>query len=240
LNYKAYSFLHPSQQWKEVGEFKKTNTTWLVQYGGLFPIITSTGNLRIFNDNKIHDFASETGAWKVSKGSSMLKIAQLGDNTLVGLEVSQWDGIGDQVVSIDNGNTWITIARSLRAFGDQKTDYSLPAKLDGGQFVSLGRMSRKGKEKPTLNIISNQLDGLAKRKTWQYHYPAKENCETLLPQLSHNTKLYFLCDQGQLVSTGDFGKTWITEVDIDLSGMQSEYETLRTAIQESKSKKESE
>lgn len=237
LNYKAYSFLHPSQQWEKIGEFKKTNTTWLVQYGGLFPIITSTGSLRVFNDNKILDFVSDTATWQVSKGSSMLKIAQLDDDTLVGLEVSQWDGIGDQVVSIDNGNTWVTIARSLKMFGDQKTDYSLPAKLGGGQFVSLGRMTRKGKGKSTLNIISNGFDGLSKRNTWKYHHRAKENCEILLPQLSHDTKLYFLCDQGQLVSTGDFGKTWITEVDIDLKGMQSEYEVLRTAIKESEAKK---
>ena len=239
-NYKAYSFVHPKQQWKEVGMFKKTNTTWLVQYGGLFPIITSEGGLRIFNDNKIHDFLSDTGVWQVSKGSSMQKVAQLSDNTLVALEVSQWDGIGDQAVSIDNGNTWVAIDRSLSMFGDHKTDYSLPAKLEGDLFVSLGRKSGKGKGKgkgkSTLNIISNKLEGLSKGKTWQYHYPAKDSCETLLPQLSNNAQLYFLCDQGQLVSTSDFGKTWVTEVDIDLKGMQSEYEKLLTAIKESETK----
>jgi len=235
LNYKAYSFSHPHQKWKQLGKFKKTNTTWIVQYGGLFPIITSTGDLRIFNDNKIHDFSPDTSKWKVSKGSSMKKVAQLDDGTLVGLEVSQWDGVGDQVVSIDNGDTWVTISRSLKMFGDQKTDHSLPAKLNGGQFVSLGRKTGKGKSKSTLNIISNQFDGLAKRKTWTYHQPAKDKCETLLPQLSH-TKLYFLCDQGQIVSTGDLGKTWIIEVDIDLGSMQSEYEALLTAIKESETK----
>jgi hypothetical protein len=240
LDYKAYSFSHPSQQWEKIGNFKKTNRTWLVQYGGLFPIITSTGGLRIFNDNKIHDFFSENNQWKVRKGSSFRKIAQLDDGTLLGLEVSQWDGIGDQAVSIDNGNTWVAIARSLKIFGDQKTDHSLPAKLNGGQFVSLGRMSHKGKRRSSLNIISNKFEGLDKRKTWKYHFPAQESCETLLPQLSQGKKLYFLCDQGQLVSTEDFGKTWNTEIDVDLSGMQSEYETLNAALKESKSKKESE
>jgi len=233
LNYKVYSFNLPNEQWKEISTFKKTNTTWLVQYGGLFPVITTSGTLRIFNDNKIYDFNTNTGKWSSKKGSSLRKIAKLNDGTLVGLEVSQWDGVGDQVVSIDDGDSWVGISRSLSVFGDNKTDISLPAKLAGGQFVSLGRTSSKGKEKSTLNIISNKYDGLNKSKTWQYHYPAKDSCETLLSELSQSNKLYFLCDQGQVVSTVDFGKSWVAEIDVDIENMQSKYEDLTKAINES-------
>ncbi len=236
LNYKVYSFTVPNEEWKEITSFKKTNTNWLVQYGGLFPVMTTTGTLRIFNDNKIYDYDPDSNKWNTKKGSSLRKIAKLNDGTLVGLEVSQWDGVGDQVVSIDNGDTWVDISRTLSLFGDNKTDLSLPAKLAGGQFVSLGRTPNKDKKKSTLNIISNEIDGLDKRKTWQYHYPAKDSCETLLPELSQNKKLYFLCDQGQVVSTADFGKTWITEIDVDIASMQSKYEELSTAINESEEK----
>jgi hypothetical protein len=200
----------------------------------LFPIVTSKGNLRVFIGDMNRDYNPNiTDKWKLTKGRSMVKIAQLNDGTLVGLEVSQWDGIGDQVVSIDDGNAWTSITRSLKKSGDRKTDNSLPAKLADNSFVSLGRNSRKGLT--SLLIISNKFENLDNRKTWKYHYPPKERCETMLPQLTHGMNLYFLCEQGQIVSTSDFGKTWNIEVDIDLAGMQSQYEILLNALKESNS-----
>jgi len=86
--------------------------------------------------------------------------------------------------------------------------------------------------------MSNKFENLNNRKTWKFHYPPKERCEILLPQLTNSMNLYFLCEQGQVVSTNDYGKTWNIEVDIDLAGMQSQYEILLNALKESDSNDE--
>jgi len=236
LTYWAYSFSHPKNEWQRIGSFVTRKNKFLNYFGGLFPIITSNGSLRVFIDEIVRDYNQDTSRWKLTKGIGMVKLAQLNDSTLVGLEVSQWDGIGDQVVSIDDGNTWTIIARSLKKSGDRKADSSLPTKLADNSFVSLGRKSRGGSSR--LSIMSNKFEHLDNRKTWKFHYPPKDRCETMLPQLTNGMNLYFLCEQGQVVSTNDFGKTWNIEVDIDLAGMQSQYEILLNALKESASNDE--
>ena len=66
---------------------------------------------------------------------------------------------------------------------------------------------------------------------------ARDNCHSLLPQLTTGNTLYFLCDQGQIVSTSDFGETWQTDIDRDIAQMQAQYETF---IDELKQQQEAE
>ena len=228
-DYFVYTFDSINQPWTKIGTFKKKNPNdWLVQNGGLFPIIKRNGEIRILNDNKLFDFSSQTRQWTNTKASSMVKLSQLKNGVLLGLEVSQWDGIGDQVISFDEGNSWNTISRRLDIFGDNKADRSLPAMLDNGTVVTIGRVGDKGKRK--LKLITQTKENISDRKSWQAHGEAKKDCHSPLPELTHNNRLYFLCDQGQIVSTDDFGINWTTEVEIDIPSMQQQYDALLEAL----------
>ena len=232
-DYFVYTFDSINEPWTKIGTFKKKDPNdWLVQNGGLFPIITRNGAIRILNDNKLFDFNTETNQWTSTKTSPMVKLSQLKNGVLVGLEVSQWDGVGDQVISFDEGNSWNTISRRLDIFGDNKADRSLPALLDNGTVVTIGRMGDKGKRK--LKLITQTKENISDRKSWQAHGEAQKDCHSPLPELTHNNRLYFLCDQGQIVSTDDLGFNWKTEVEIDISGMQEQYDALLEALKSSK------
>lgn len=232
---KVYEFASIRGEWKQIGDFKqKQRSTFWVQNGGLFPIITQESNLRIINDNKIYDYHSNDKRWSQHKGESIARLVQLEQGTLIGLEVSQWDGVGDQVVSFDDGNTWVDIPRKLQIFGDRKSEHSLPALLKDGTLVTVGRVKERKKSK--LRLISTDSHQLSKKTEWKSHGQIKESCVTMLPNLTREHTLYFLCDQGQIVSTSDFGKSWNTEVDIDLGKMQQKYEALLEAIKKEDNK----
>lgn len=222
--YTSYTFDRIDDVWKKIGTFNKKNPNdWLVQNGGLFPFVTKAGKLRVLNDNKLYDFDGEQ--WVNKKSTSMRNLAQLESGILVAVEVSQWDGVGDQVFSVDDGDTWTTIERRLNLFGDTKTDVSLPGYTTSKGLVTLGRIKPKGKGKVSgLKILTTDIENSTNRNDWAVHGDAKEGCHSFLPQLTHNDRLYFLCDQGQIVSTDDFGLTWNVDVDIDLAAMTSAYE----------------
>lgn len=228
MNYKVYQFAGLDSDWQKIGEFKKKpKNSWLVQNGGLFPIVKDDGSLRLLNDDKVYDYIADTKQWKMQKGEAMVKVSQLSNGTLVGLEVSQWDGVGDQVLSTDNGNSWSDITRNLGFFGDAKSESSLPVVTQQGHLFTVGRV-RKNKQKSELRILSAKSHS----GKWQTHGLAKEACLTMLPELSSNERLYFLCDQGQVVSTSDKGESWQTEITIDIAAMEQEYENLLKAIKD--------
>ena len=228
-DYFLYTFTTVNEPWTKIGTFKKKNPNdWLVQNGGLFPIVKRNGEIRILNDNKMFDYDFATGQWTNVKASPMVKLSQLTNGTLLGLEVSQWDGIGDQVVSFNNGDSWETIPRRLDIFGDNKADRSLPIMLDNGTVVSVGRVGEKGKRK--LKLITQNKDNISNKNSWQARGEVQVNCHSPLPEITHNNRVYFLCDQGQIVSTDDFGINWTTEVEIDISGMQQRYDALLEAL----------
>lgn len=223
--YRLYQFHTIDQPWKQVGSFtKKDPNDWLIQNGGLFSFITQSGVLRILNDNERHDFNEADGSWSKTKGLSLRAMTQVSKGILVGVEVSQWDGVGSQVISRDDSITWETVNRSLSFFGDDKADISLPAITADGRVVTLGRAKKTSKRKGSLMIISSDLSNISSRKNWSTHGEAKENCQTLLPQLTTESRIYFLCDQGEIMSTDDFGESWKTEIERNVASMQEKYE----------------
>ena len=226
-DYRLYELSSDLLTWTEVGRFtkKKANDFW-VQNGGIFPLITREKTIRVINDNTVYDLDPLSKEWLNKKGRSLVDMAQLNDGTLLALDVSQWDGVGDQIVSFDDGDTWTTIGRRLNIFSDNKTERTLPGIMADGTLVSLGRL-KKGEG---LKIITQSKAHIGEKKAWQAHGDARLDCQTLLPELSANKILYFLCEQGQIVATADFGKSWKTEVDINLQQMQQDYEALLEAL----------
>ncbi|OCQ21213.1 hypothetical protein A7985_11325 [Pseudoalteromonas luteoviolacea] len=226
-----YRFVELDKGWQKIGSFKKKDGhNWLVQNGGLFVFFDDAGELKVINDNKLLTYNEASGQWKSAKYESFKKFSQLKTGELVALEVSQWDGIGDQVVSVDYGKSWHTIDRSLSFFGDHKTDASLPALISGNRIVSVGRVKenkKKGKKK--LRVISASLNKQGKKFNWQSHGEVKSNCTTLLPELTQGAVLFFLCEQGQVVKTDDFGESWESVVVIDIALMQQQYEAFLDA-----------
>ncbi|MDO6694135.1 hypothetical protein Q4574_12655 [Aliiglaciecola sp. 3_MG-2023] len=226
-----YTINKDDLSWQRIGNFERKNPNdFWVQNGGLFPILTANGQLRVLNDNKLYDFTIESKQWTSVKSSPMVQVSQLANGVLVGLEVSQWDGVGDQAVSFDYGQSWTSLSRSLKAFGDNTTDRSLPIVLGDKTLITLGRVDKTVKQ---LQIISTTTNGEdVSRKDWIMRGTAKPDCEIALPKLTNGQRIYFLCDQGQIVSTDDFGQTWKTNVEMDIAAMQAEYESLLDALKQ--------
>ncbi len=226
--HKVYQIDLNSGEWQELGSFvRKDPNDFFVQNGGLFPILTADGGLRILNDNMLHQFDPLTRSWSKVKSEALVDMIQMSNGTLLGLEVSQWDGVGDQTVSYDYGQTWVSLSRSLRTFGDYATDRSLPFYLDDGTLVTLGRADKRIRN---LQIISTAADNEVKRDDWVSKGIANESCQVALPGLTRGQRIFFLCDQGQIVSTADFGQSWQTEVDMDIAQMQVEYDSFIAAM----------
>lgn len=238
--YTMYQLTSVDGAWKEVGNFiKKNPNDWLVQNGGLFAFITKQGVLRVINDNKRYDFTEADSSWSMDKSDSLRSLAQLADGTLLGVEVSQWDGVGSQVISTDDGLNWKAVSRRM-GFSDNKADTSMPAITDEGRVVTLGRIKKSVDGKSDMMIISSPLDGISSSKYFKNHANAKDDCQTLLPQLTKGNRIYLLCDQGQILSTDDFGKTYTTEIDRDVAKMQEEFDVLMEKIKAQQEAKEAE
>ncbi len=229
LQYTAYQIEDMQQPWKKIGEIKGKGASFWVVNGGVYPLITKAGGLRIINDNQILDYQADTNSWSKKKGLTLAKLSQNKQGVLLGLEVSQWDGIGDQVISLNDGDDWVVVKRTLQLFGDRKTENSLVAYLSDGSVVSLGRVkgTSKGSE---LRLISKPFDEVTTDSSWRIGGKANMQCQQILPQLSSAKSVYFLCDQGKVISTADLGETWQDEIDIDISEMQRQYEMLVESI----------
>jgi hypothetical protein len=240
MDFYVYEFGDIESEWLQVGKFEKKNRSdWLVQNGGLFPWLKADGGLRVLNDNKYYDYDRATDTWSTTKSSSMVNLKKLRNGILVALEVSQWDGIGDQVYSTDDGITWNEIDRSLRLFGDIKVDLSLPAIMDDKTLVTVSRKKVKGSTSVDLRLVSANLDNIQEQGAWQTHGKTQKNCTTLLPEITQEKRLFFLCDQGGIISTVDLGNTWQDDMQVDIAGMQKQFEALLEAIQQESKKDES-
>jgi hypothetical protein len=233
MDYYVYEFEALTEPWNKIGNFKKKErNNWLIQNGGLFPWIKQDGSLRVINDNKVYDYEIASNTWLSAKTNSLVKLAKLRHGALVGLEVSQWDGVGDQVYSLDDGESWLEINRSLSLFGDVKSDSSLPTLLADNTVVTVARVKEKGAKSRGLKIVSSSIDNLKAKGKWQVHGSTQDTCYTLLPELTDQNTLFFLCDKGEIISTDDFGGTWQTELNIDLNGMQKKYQSMIKAMSE--------
>jgi hypothetical protein len=238
--YSAYKFSSLDSDWQKLKSFQRNTNNFLTVNGNVFPIITKSGQLSVLNDNKLFQHDLQTDTWTDIKTDSMLAVASLPKGDLVGVEISQWDGIGDQVISQNSGESWISINRYIKSFADGEAEKSVPLMLADGTVLTLGREGLKpanGKRVSSeLKIISTHISTANDKKAWQYHGLAKSDCETLLAQISSKEELYFLCDKGDIVFTKDLGMTWQYVIDIEIADMQLKYNQLIEAIKVENSK----
>lgn len=240
----VYQFATLDSDWVKLKNFKRnTNNFWSVN-GNVFPIMTKSGQLAVLNDNKRFEFNAQTNSWSEQKTTSMFSLSQLANGDLVGVEISQWDGIGDQVISQDSGKTWVTVNRHLMAFDDGETEKSLPVVFTDGTVVTLGREKTKTQEKKTttseLKLITTTIEQADNNKSWRYHGDAMPECATLLAQVSSADEIYFLCDKGDVVFTKDLGQSWQHVIKIDIADMQLKFNELVEATKAEKLKQQAE
>lgn len=225
-----YQFADLNASWQQIGEFKRKEFTFLVQYGGVFAFINPQGQLAVLNDGQLQQFDPVKESWSAQKSQAMVKLTQLKDGSLLGLAVSQWDGVGDQMFSTDGAKSWQSLHRSLGLFGDRAAEVSLPARLDDGTLVTVSRV-REGK-KSNMHLITSQGKALNSKSSWQPQGQVREDCTVLLPELSHGQTLYLMCNEGDVISTDDLGTSWQTVIDIDVPAMQQSYEQLLEALKQ--------
>ncbi len=226
-----YQFADLTTPWQQIGEFKRKEFAFLVQYGGVFAFINPQGNLAVLNDGQLHQYDPAAQAWSAQKSQAMVKLTQLKDGSLLGLAVSQWDGVGDQMFSTDGAQTWQSLHRSLGLFGDRAAEISLPAKLDDGTLVTVSRV-RQEQKNSKMHLVTNQSQALNSKSSWQTQGQVREDCTGLLPELTHDQTLYLICNEGDVISTDDFGHSWQTVIDIDVPAMQRSFEQLLEALQQ--------
>ena len=195
--------------------------------GGIFFAITSSGKLRVFDDEKVHEYTPSTATWQTQETMKLYQLEQLDNGILVGHESSNWSVVGDQIVSLDFGNTWQTIDRRTGSITHIPVEDSLPIAFIDGTVIS---MSRKKGVARKIFITSRRIDNAGKVSRMRFHGEAIPDCQIALPHLSHNKKIYYLCDDGKIVSSTDLGKTWVTEVENNLLDMQYKTERLIRAL----------
>lgn len=229
-SYKIYEFKEPRGKWKNISNLEQESSFW-VQNGKIFAFINQQGNLSLISDSKQKEYFHSSKKWNTSKSESLVNLTPSANGVLLALEVSQWDGIGDQVISFDDGKTWSSLDRNLQWNGDHAADKTLPAILNDQTVVTIGRKPKaKGQKSEdhddSMKVITIPKSKIASPKEWQYRGNTYGNCHTLLPELTNGTTIYFLCPRGKVVSTSNFGETWSTEIEIDYSLMQKEFRNL--------------
>lgn len=222
----VYRFDDIRSSWQRIHSIKRNTWTWTGR-DEIIPMLTEQGGLRILAGSRAHTFHPDTHALAVTKAAEhVVQLANLGQGTVVALEHSLWDGIGDQVVSVDDTASWQVFKRHLRLWGDEQADTSLPTRLADGRFVTLGRDGNASGSSDQMRIVTSAHADVAKRDLHQFHGTTQTYCETLLPQLTHGNSLYFLCDQGSIIRTDDLGNSYQTVSEIDIAAMQQRFRAL--------------
>lgn len=229
--YTVYQFSDIETPWQKIGQYSaKAESVW-VQNGGVFAFVDKAGTLQLLNDNSLHHYDNAKKTWTTTKASAMRRVSQLADGSLLGLEISQWDGIGDQVISTDDGKSWQSLSRTLGLFGDRDAEASLPVKLADGTVVTTTRV-RKADKSSDLYIVSNDGTKVGAKAGWKEHHKVLDGCYSMLPELSQQHTLYFICKQGDVMQTSDFGGSWQLAVDIDVPAMQRSFDKLLDALKQ--------
>ena len=126
---------------------------------------------------------------------------------------------------------------------DKLADASLAAITTQGKLITIGRhpmehdafdtsMNLQKNTNP-LRIIAIDASQLQDKKHWEYLGDLKEDCATIVPELSTKERIYMLCDKGQLVYTNDKGASWQTDIEVDIESMQQSFDALVQGLKSS-------
>lgn len=233
----VYKFESLGSTWQLIKSHKRISR-FFTATGGVFPIITNRGALRLFIDDKMWDYDAALDSWSIAGGRKLLKLSQLSGSNLSGLEVSSWDGVGQQTVSFDEGSNWKNVGRNLVSTTneDRFADTSLAAITEAGKVISVDRPSLKNAsfeltssvEKNTnpLQIVTIQKNKMDEDDQWQFHGKVENECAAIIPELTSVLSIYALCDNGQVVVSKNHGKNWETDIEVDIASMQAGFDLL--------------
>lgn len=237
-DYLIYLTRDLNAEWRQIGRFDNMSVNPL--WGGFFPIITQQGELRVFTKGKRYDFDSASAKWTSVTSRRFMRMRRAKSGHLLGMTSNHAYGIGNQVISHDDGKTWIDIDRKTSS-KDRSGDLSVPTLTLKGRVISFSRIKEKRKPpkmysfhlsnftkvKDTLHLVSTSLStNDIDTEDWQIHGVARPDCLRSLPALSNDNELYFSCDLGQVVKTRDLGQHWENVFDIDRDGLLSTYHAL--------------
>src|SRR5690606_34406785 len=139
----VYRFTDVRAEWQRIHSMKRSRSFW-TGADSVLPIITADGGLRILMANTTFTFDPSTHTMTTGKpNKELIRLGDLGNGAVVAVEHSVWDGVGDQLVSIDHGVNWKFVQRRLQVMGDRQAAMSLPARLADGHFVTLARDGTK-------------------------------------------------------------------------------------------------
>ncbi len=224
--YTAYSFVAADQIWTKVGEFKRVpdNVFWTT--GGIHALVNKKGELLVLNNGSVYRYLGQPLSWSApTKNKSLRELRRLPGGALVGLETSQWNsGAGDQVVSVDDGNTWTSIKRNMTyIYGDDK---GLPF-VAGNRVYTPGRIRDEGRSSQVpVRLLFSDEKITKSTMAWHSAGVMPKECLRLLPDISREDRIYTLCDEGNVFFTSDKGKTWLPQISIDVAAMTGEFEKL--------------
>lgn len=222
----VYRFDDIRSNWQRIHSIQRKTWAWTGR-DEIIPMLTQAGGLRILVASRAHNIHPETHTLTITSGAEhVVNLAALGNGTVVALEHSLWDGVGDQIVSVDDTASWQVFERRLRLWGDQQADTSLPTRLADGRFVTLGRDGNASTNSDQMHIVTSTHANVSERDNHEFHGATQTYCETLLPQLTHDNSLYFLCDQGGIIRTDDLGGSYQTLTEVDIPSMQVRFRAL--------------
>lgn len=224
-NINVYQFTDPTQPWQVIGTFKTQESGVYIRYGNPW-LIASPAGVRVFNDIYLNEYHAAQKNWQTSKTTGLIRMADLGQGVVLGLESSSWDGIGDTLYSTDYGSSWQTLDRSSSFWAPSKFEYSLPVRV-GDKLVLIDQVEERstvnGKQlkQDVLRVTTKAIADAGQKGAWQAAGKAIAGCEILLPEISSAERIYALCEYGKVVSTADLGQSWRTEIHVDIDQMQA-------------------
>lgn len=206
--YKIYTFINTESPWIETFSLSAVRQN-------LSPIVNRRGELILLKGRKQYHFDKKKKKWRESKKSLIGEALQLPSGAIVAIR----PGLTTiQKISTNGGKTWEVI-NSPSDFFDFNSVNSFPSILKN-KVVTLGSFNNQFK------IISADINNVESKDAWTIHHDAKAGCTTMLPGLSYNKALYFLCDQGSIVETSNYGETWHETMVSDIDAMRKAYEAL--------------
>ncbi|WP_428243892.1 hypothetical protein [Gynuella sp.] len=229
-NYYVYQFTDVQEAWEQVNHFVAPASTGMEEKVSAF--IGSDDILHIISHNKHYRYHQSEKSWDSQPSPAIWNVQKLKDGTLTGNKFALMGLQATQVISVDDGISWQKISRSTTGQSNSKAKVSPVAILENGLVVTSGKPYSARLDSTQRFILTSSKADVQKRNSWQSHYPIYPYCQTLIPQLTNANTLFFLCSDGSIVSTPDLGKSWQTEMNIDLNAMLKTYTGLLNSLKQ--------
>ena len=231
-NHTIFTFKDVNKKWKSIRDFKT--------HSSVLPVIDNN-HLNVYSNGKRFQYSTTSNTWSESKDIRLSKLKRISSSVLIGLEEGLFFKSSDQALSVDNGKNWITIERKLK-FGEKIAGSSLPFLTDDKRIFTVGRKGNKDiqetgtgarEQQGTLHLLELDFEDPTNEDKSIFHGLIEPECASLIPGISAASRIYVICDKGAIKHTTDLGKTWVTDVLIDLLSMQNSYDELVKGLSKS-------